>query len=243
MCYISFFSVFIFLFYASGDHLDLHSFPTRRSSDLISRMLVFLLATGISLLSMCIVHGYFSIYKLKQNWNEYRCNPIYMPFAGYIRPDVSTEENFTYCSNSMAGHYFSFLIDGISQYFGVLEDSLGSLAEAVAEFRNVIGNIRGFMLKFASATFSKAASSTSVFVHYLIKIQDVLKRFVGEGYVGALLVNTIIDFIWSFVSLCIGVIKTFVFALLAISIVLALFQSELLVVAIFIASLIASSGF
>ena len=204
---------------------------------------MFLLATGLSLFGMAVVHAYFSLGKLQRNWNEYRCNPIYMPFAGYVRPDVSTEENFTYCSNAMSGHYFSFLIDGIAQYFSVLEDSLGDLAEPLKQFRNVFGNIRGFMLKFASATFSKAAGSISVFIHYLIKIQDVLKRFVGQGYIGAFLVNAIIDFIWSFVTLCIGVIKTFVFALLAISIILALFQPELLVVAIVIASLIASSGF
>jgi len=206
-------------------------------------MLVFLLATGLSLFGMLVVHASFSFKKLQTNWNEYRCNPMYMPFAGYVRPDVTSEENFTYCTNSMSGHYFSFLIDGIGQYFDVLENSLGDLAEPLKQFRNVFGNIRGFMLKFASATFSKAAGSVSVFVHDLIKIQDVLKRFVGEGYIGAFLVNAIIDFIWSFVTLCIGVIKTFVFALLAISIILALFQPELLVVAIVIASLIASSGF
>jgi len=206
-------------------------------------MLVFLLATGLSFLSMVVVHASFSLDKLQKNWIEYRCNPLYMPFAGFVKPDVSTSENFTYCTNSMSGHYFSFLLDGIGQYFSVLESSLGDLAEPLKQFRNVFGNIRGFMMKFASATFSKAASSTSVFVHYLIKIQDVLKRFVGEGYIGAFLVNAIIDFIWSFVTLCISVIKTFVFALLAISIILALFQPELLVVAIVVVSLIASSGF
>ena len=206
-------------------------------------MLVFLLATGLSIFGMFIAHAYGSVNKLKQNWDEYRCNPMYMPFAGAIKPDVSSEENFTYCTSSMSGHYFSYLTDGIGQYFDVLGDSLGNLAGPLASFRNVFSNIRGFMLKFASGTFSKAASSVSVFVHYLIKIQDVLKRFVGEGYVGAMLVNTIVDFVWSFVTLCIGVIKTFVFALLAISIILALFQPELLVVAIVIASLIASSGF
>lgn len=206
-------------------------------------MLVFLLATALSLFTMVVVHGSFSFDKLQRNWVEYRCNPIYILFAGFVRPDVSTSENFTYCTNSMAGHYFSFLLDGIAQYFDVLENSLGDLAEPLKEFRNVFGNIRGFMLKFAAATFSKAAGSVSVFVHYLIKIQDVLKRFVGEGYIGAFLVNTIVDFIWSFVTLCISVIKTFVFALLAISIILALFQPELLVVAIVVASLIASSGF
>jgi len=56
-------------------------------------------------------------------------------------------------------------------------------------------------------------------------------------------VNAIVDFIWSFVTLFISILKTFVFALLAISIILALFQPELLVVAIVLASMIAASGF
>jgi hypothetical protein len=77
----------------------------------------------------------------------------------------------------------------------------------------------------------------------LIKIRDVLSRFVGEGYIGAFLVNALIDFIWSFVTLFISILKTFVFALLAISFILALFQPELLVVAIVLASMIAASGF
>jgi len=206
-------------------------------------MLVFLLATGLSLFAMLVVHGYSSFGKLQKNWNEYRCNPMYMPFAGFVRPDVTTEQNFTYCSNSMAGHYFSFLFDGIGQYFGVLQNSLGELASPLQAFRDVFANIRGFMLKFASGTLSKAASSTSVFVHYLIKIRDILKRFVGEGYIGAFLVNTIVDFIWSFVTLCISVIKTFVFALLAIAIILLLGAPEVLVLALTIAALMASSGF
>jgi hypothetical protein len=206
-------------------------------------MLVIIAATVLSILVMGIVHASSSIEKIKLHWNEYRCNPIYMPFAGSIRPDVDTAENFAYCSNAMAGHFFGYIIDGINQLFSTTAGSLGALADPLTAMRDMMSKMRMFMLGFASTTFSKAASSTSVFVHYLIKIRDVLKRFVGEGYIGAFLVNAIVDFIWSFVTLFISILKTFVFALLAISIILALFQPELLVVAIVLASMIAASGF
>jgi hypothetical protein len=166
-----------------------------------------------------------------------------MPFAGSIRPDVDTAENFAYCTNAIAGHFWGFLIDAINQLFSTTASSLGELADPLTDFRGIFSKIRGGMLSFTVATVSKAAGSTSVFIHYLIKIQDVLKRFVGEGYIGAFLINAIVDFIWSFVSLFISILKTFVFALLAISIILALFQPELLVVAIVLASMIAASGF
>jgi hypothetical protein len=206
-------------------------------------MLVFLLATGLSIIGMIIAHSYVSVQKLKTNWAQYRCNPLYMPFAGAVKPEVSSEENFTYCSNAMAGHYFSFLTDGISQYSDVVADSLGNLAGPLSGFRDVITNLRGFMLKFASGTLSKATNSISVFVHYLLKIQDVLKRFVGEGYIGALMVNTMVDFIWSFVTLCISVIKTFVFSILIIAIFLSFSDPLLLVAMLVVAGLISSSGF
>jgi hypothetical protein len=206
-------------------------------------MLVIIAATVVAILAMGIVHASSSIEKIKLHWNDYRCNPIYMPFAGYIRPDVDTAENFTYCMNAMAGHFWGYLIDAISQLFSVVTGSLGELATPLVAFRSMFGKIRGGMLSFTASTVSKAASSTSVFVHYLIKIRDVLSRFVGEGYIGAFLVNALIDFIWSFVTLFISILKTFVFALLAISFILALFQPELLVVAIVLASMIAASGF
>jgi hypothetical protein len=92
-------------------------------------------------------------------------------------------------------------------------------------------------------TMSKAASSTSVFIHYLIKTEDVMKRFVGEGYLAAFLSQTIANFVWAFVTLFISILKTWVYILLAISIVLALFQPSLLVLVIILASLIGASGF
>jgi len=206
-------------------------------------MLLVIAATVLSVLLMGMVHASSSIEKIKLHWNEYRCNPIYMPFAGSIRPDVDTSENFAYCTNAMAGHFFGYIIDSINQLFSEAGGALGEMADPLTAIRDMISKIRMFMLSFASSTFSKAASSTSVFVHYLIKIRDMLKRFVGEGYIGAFLVNAIVDFIWSFVTLFISILKTFVFALLAISIILALFQPELLVVAIVLASMIAASGF
>jgi hypothetical protein len=206
-------------------------------------MLLVIAATVLSVLLMGMVHASSSIEKIKLHWNEYRCNPIYMPFAGSIRPDVDTAENFAYCSNAMAAKLFGYIIDSINQLFSEAGSALGEMADPLTAIRDIISKIRMFLLSFASSTFSKAASTTSVFVHYLIKIRDMLKRFVGEGYIGAFLVNAIVDFIWSFVTLFISILKTFVFALLAISIILALFQPELLVVAIVLASMIAASGF
>jgi len=206
-------------------------------------LLVVIVATLASILGILVAHGMGNWDKVKQNWDEYRCNPIYIPVAGFIRPDVSASDNFIHCTNTLAASIWGIVQAQLNSYFGVLGESLGQLTGPLDLFRYVISRIRKFMFSFMAQTMSKAAGSTSVFLHYLTKIQDVLKRFVAQGYIGAFLVQVIVDFVWSFVTLFISIVKTFVFILLAISFILALFNPALLVLAIVLASLIAASGF
>jgi hypothetical protein len=196
-----------------------------------------------TIFTMLLIHAKYSIDKVKQHWEEYRCHPAYIPFAGMIQSNVSVTDNFTHCMNILGTDVFKLILDPLNALFGEISSTLGEFISPLKLFRQLFSRIRKFMLSFASSTFSKITSSTSVFVHYLIKIRDVLKRFIGEGYIAAFLVNAIADFVMAFVYLCISVIKTFVYALLVISFILAIFQPEMLVVAITLASMIAASGF
>lgn len=206
-------------------------------------MWLFLAMPALALLAMLAIHASFSLDDARKHWDEYRCHPAYIPIAGMIRPDVSTSDNFLHCIDRMGTDVFKLALDPINAMFGEIHSSVGEMITPLKLFRAMFGRMRKFMLSFTAVTFGKITDSTSVFVHYLIKIRDVLQRFVGEGYIAALLVNTGINFVMSFVYLCMSVIKTFVYALLAISIILALFQPEMLAVAITIASMIAASGY
>ena len=206
-------------------------------------MIVVILATVLSLLGIAVAQGLGNWSKIKDDWPNNRCNPIYMPVAGFIRPDVGSADNFVHCTNQLAGNIWGIVVDQINAYFGVLGSSLNDLAEPLGAFRNVFSNIRKFMFSFMAQTLTKAANSTSVFVHYLSKIRDTMSRFAGQGYIAAYLAQVLVDFVWSFVTLFISIVKTFVFVLLAISFILALFNPVLLVLAIVLASLIAASGF
>lgn len=192
---------------------------------------------------MGVIHASETLDDIRSNWTEYRCNPIYLPFAGMINDKVTTEENFQHCLNMMGQSVFSIIIDGIMGSFKHLGSSFSALTGSLGGFREVIVGIRKFMLSFATQTFGKIANSLSSFTFILAKIKDILARFVGQGYISAFLAKTGIDFIVSFIFAIIAVIKGFVFALLAISIILALFNPVLLVFAIIIASLIGASGF
>jgi len=206
-------------------------------------MYLFIGLPLVSILVMSAIHGYSSLDKVKKNWNEYRCSPAYMPFAGGIRPDITTTSNFMFCIGAMGNEIFKPILDALNALFADIHSALAELSGPLDLFRQLFGKIRSFMLSFMSSTFGKIANSSNVVTHYLLKIKDVMKRFVSQGYFGAYIAKVGIDYIVSFVMLIIGIIKTFVFAMLAISIILALFNPVMLVFAITIASLIGASGF
>lgn len=192
---------------------------------------------------MGILHANESLEKIRLHWNEYRCNPIYIPFAGVVRPDVGVQENFQYCINTFAHNIFKFIIDEFMSMFKEASSGLSDMSTSLPGFRSVMSRMRKVLFSFGAQTFGKIANSMSSMSYILIKLRDVMKRFVGEGYIAAFLAQTGIDFMYSFVMFIITIIKIFVYSLLAISIILALFQPEMLVLAIFIASLIGASGF
>jgi hypothetical protein len=192
---------------------------------------------------MCVIHASETLDKVRLHWNEYRCNPIYIPFAGAIRPDIGVESNFQHCMNQFAQSIFKFMIDEIMSMFKTVTSSVGEIGGTLVGGRSIFSRMRKVIFSFAAQVFGKIVNSMGSMTYIMIKIRDIMKRFVGEGYIGAFLAQTSMDFIYSFVMLVITIIKIFVFTLLAISFILALFQPELLVLAILLASLIAASGF
>jgi hypothetical protein len=196
----------------------------------------------LAIFIMVAVHASHSLEEMKLHWNEYRCNPVYMPFAGSIRPDVTTDQNFLFCINQFGDDILKVSLDGLHALLGTVTSSLGEFVKPLSTFRGMFSMIRNVILKFTASTFSKIASSSSIFVHYTIKIQDVLKRFVGQGYIASYLVYVLVSFMEAFVKLFITVMKTFVFVMLAISFMLALFQPEILAIVLVLASILASAG-
>jgi len=206
-------------------------------------MWLFYIMPLVAVFLMAVVHASESLDKIKRNWNEYRCNPIYIPFAGFIRSDVTTSENFQHCMNMFGQSVMSIFVDAIMSLFKTLTASLTEMTGPLLNMRGIFSKIRNFMLSFAVQIFGKITNSTSSISYILIKIRDILQRFIGQGYIAAFLANTLIDSAVSFVMLCISVIKTFVYSLLAISFVLALFQPEMLILAVVLLSMMGQAGF
>jgi hypothetical protein len=205
-------------------------------------MWLFILLPIFALATALVFHASYSIDKVKSEWIQYRCNPLYMPFAEMMNPEVTVSQNFQYCMGQMSGEAVKVPLDAVHAVTGTATETISEMAGPLDLFRQMFSRLRMFMLSFTSTTLGKVSNSSSVFVGYLIKIRDILQRFGGQGYIASYLAYVGISFIESFVTLCISVIKGFVYAMLCIAIVLALFQPEILALVLVMSSMLAAAG-
>ncbi len=109
-----------------------------------SSVIIFLIITLI----VFFVHTHCQVMQVRKavadDWNNQRCNPKYMPFAGYItHPEGTsafdyTNENFQYCVQNILTNVTSYAL----QPFEYMVNSLQKIFEMIG---NSIQKIRDFM--------------------------------------------------------------------------------------------------
>jgi hypothetical protein len=168
-----------------------------------------------------------------------------MPLAFVVQDPggfSAVAENFEHCMAMIGSEVVGEMNDALGSQFSIIGQFLNDITNPLALFRQMFSMMRGFVLKFTTTTLGKASGPLSMFVYYLNKIQDLIRRMVGEGYIAAFIGVTAVSFIEGFVSLCLAIIKGFVYAMLIIAVILALFQPEILAIVLVLASSLAAAG-
>ena len=178
---------------------------------------------------------------LRDNWTTYRCNPVYMPFAGGIQPDVSTLENFQFCVNAMAQDIFGLLMQPVNLLFGVFTGVVGMITHDLGYFRNFISGIMTFIASFVGDVFAKIQNTFGTMVSLMARVRDLTQRILGSAGYAATIMITTVKFIKALVEMLFSLIKTIVTILFAISIVLSFVFPPLLAFAIFLGNQIGLS--
>lgn len=139
--------------------------------------LLFCVFTLTSLVTTSYYIGESFKKSLKKDWSQYRCNPLYMPLAGYVGENVST--NFFNCLTKSFSDYAGLSMDGMNSQMGIVGDVLGSLNESVNDMRGMMGSTRGgFMMVFQSV-FGKLSNLMGSMQYLMIRIKTLIGRIVG----------------------------------------------------------------
>ena len=138
---------------------------------------VVAIATIVSILSSLYLFALSQVSFLKKNWPKYRCHPMYMPMAGLVGEDVTT--NFTKCTMKGFQDYSGYVMDPITSQFSVFNSIIGDISGAMTDMRSMMSDVRGGFLGIVSTVFGKIENLMSQFQHIIIRMRTLLARVTG----------------------------------------------------------------
>ena len=177
-----------------------------------SSVVIFLVIT----LFVFIVHTYCQVMQVRQSvaddWTNQRCNPKYMPFAGYItHPEGTTafdytNENFQYCVQNIltnvTGHAlqpFQYMINSLQKIFEMIGGSIQKIREFLDLFRQ---NIKTFAEDVLHRILNIMVPLQTVFIALLDSFQKIqgvmtagLYTMLGSYYTLQSLMGAILEMI------------------------------------------------
>jgi len=138
---------------------------------------VFAIVTLGAIIASIYIYGQHNIKYLKDNWSELRCNPMYMPLAGYAGEDVTT--NFNACIIKNFHDYIGFAMDPINAQMSLVSESIVSIGSALDDMRGLFSGVRGGFMMVFQVVFGKLANLMSSMQYLMIRIRTVMGRIVG----------------------------------------------------------------
>jgi hypothetical protein len=157
---------------------------------------------------------------VEENWVKYRCNPLYMPFAGMIQDEVTTAENFQFCTTSFAKDIFDTLLEPVHLLFKTFSGLLQGVLKDMNKFRGMTTGLQTFVGSFTADMFGKIGNTFGVVIQLFSKIRDLTSRLTGSAVYSVVLASTGVNFLLSIFSLLKSMLETLVGIIFGLAIVL-----------------------
>jgi len=155
--------------------------------DVLITILLFLITIGIVARS-----SYQAVVsELRNNWNEHKCNPIVMPFAGIIMPTPgqttmnTTFENFNYCIQQDVSAILRIIMMPLEFIIYLTINLLGAILNAIIAFIEFLAWLKAQVSEIISELIQKIIRFIIPLVEMLVHMQDML------GKINAVLITTL----------------------------------------------------
>lgn len=144
--------------------------------DILS-IIVVSLVTFAAIVAGFYAYGMSHLREIKQNWVQYRCNPVYMPLAGAVGSDIFT--NFTHCTMQSVQTYAGFVMDPLYQNFEMFQGIFTQILDMIQSIRKqMAGAVDGFM-SIISQTFGKLVNTLGITTLLVGRVRTIMNRIIS----------------------------------------------------------------
>ena len=144
-----------------------------QNSDLGTAILIIVIFIALYISSFLAI----GLKKIKENWDQYRCSPMAMPFAGYLGFDAL--ENFAFCIGKIQSGLMNTFLKPIFSNLNILGDVAGSIVGSIRSLTTLMSNMN---VGFGMASFDILSMFKGIMVkmqYFIVNIKDVFAKFGG----------------------------------------------------------------
>lgn len=123
---------------------------------------------------------------LKKNWNEYKSNPLLMPFAGLVSDSEGSTSifqtamnNFMEVLSGLIKGIYGILMKPVYPILNIFTTILGSFSSILQKFRLQLNAIRGFLFRLFQNLLVKIHEGISGITYFFLKLREILKKTFG----------------------------------------------------------------
>lgn len=147
---------------------------------IISSLIIF-----IFFIATCYFYTLSHIRTLRKDWPQNKCNPIYIPFAGFIINDPNkstletTSENFNFCINNILSSIISKILEPIYYFIQLLIESWKEIINSIKNIRSMFNNIRNSANNVTKDVMNRGLNITTPIIQNTIIARDTLNKTNG----------------------------------------------------------------
>lgn len=150
-----------------------------------------IISVFLILLIFFIILSYFNVMTnikpIRKNWNQQKCSPSVIPFAGIINkpPNMTsfeyTSANFSECINSIQTSITGDFLQPIYYVINTVKSSLDGITNDIQNVRKKITSLVDNLVSIDSKIMGKIMGFLMPIRKILIKIKDSLSKILGVG--------------------------------------------------------------
>jgi hypothetical protein len=156
---------------------------------MLGNVLIIIYITIWVLLLIYVPYIFGMMNEIKDNWTEYRCNPMILPIAGYINKQEdmtaseSTSQNFTYCTQNIVTNFMGSILDPIYYIISQMTNLGGEFGYTINQIRGVISSVRSFISTITGGIMNSFSNIIVAFMKTLLDLEDMIGKMIGIAQV------------------------------------------------------------
>jgi len=189
-------------------------------------LVLFIIITLIVLILVSYFHTMINIQPIVDDWPNQRCNPAYLPFAGFItHPEgISasdyTAENFTYCTQNILSSITGFAVKPLAIITNTLQSLADIVKNAIQSIRAMFDKVRTSMQNVTEEIMGRIMNVMIPLMQIIISFKDLVSKIQGTMTAGLF---TLLGGYYTLKALMGAIAQFIITILIALSVMIAVF--------------------